>query len=47
MDKKYQTLKQKLSKLEHTQTCTPAHTKTFYPRVTNNTNITFTAEELD
>ena len=46
MDKKYHTVKQKLNKLEHIQTRTPTHTKTFYPRVTNNTNIKFTAEEL-
>jgi len=46
MDKKYRTIEQKLTKLEHIQTRTPTHTKTFYPRVTNNTDIIFTAEEL-
>ena len=46
MDKKYNYIKQKLNKLEHTQTSTPKHVKTFYPRVINNTNIRFNAEEL-
>jgi hypothetical protein len=47
MDKKYNTLKQKLKKLEHTQTNTPEHLHTFYPRVTNNTNIKFNSDELN
>jgi hypothetical protein len=47
MDKKYNTLKQKLRKLEHTQTNTPKHLHTFYPRVTNNTNIKFNSDELN
>jgi hypothetical protein len=47
MDKKYNTLKHKIKKLEHTQTNTPKHLHTFYPRVTNNTNIKFTTEELN
>jgi hypothetical protein len=47
MDKKYNNIKQKLNNLEHTQTSTPKHIETFYPRVVNNTNIRFTADELD
>jgi len=47
MDKKYTTIKQKLNKLEHAQTFTPNHLKTFYPRVINNTNIRFTADKLN
>jgi len=46
MDKKYNYIKQKLNKLEHTQTSTPKHVKAFYPRVINNTNIKFNADEL-
>jgi len=38
MEKKYNTIRQKLKKMEHTQTSTPKHLKTFYPRVVNNTN---------
>jgi hypothetical protein len=47
MDKKYNNINQKLNKLEHTQTSTPKHIKTLYPRVVNNTNIRFTADELN
>jgi len=46
MERKYNTIKQKLEKLEHTQANTPKHLKTFYPRVINNTNIKFTSDEL-
>jgi hypothetical protein len=46
MDKKYITMTQKIRKLEHTQTNTPDHLHTFYPRVTNNTNIQFNTAEL-
>jgi hypothetical protein len=47
MDKKYNNIKQKLNKPEHTQTSTPKYIKIFYPRVVNNTNIRFTADELN
>jgi hypothetical protein len=47
MNRKYNTLKQKLNKLEHTQTSTCKYLKTFYPRVINNTDIRFTADELN
>jgi len=47
MDRKYNTIRQRLKKLEHTQISTPKHIKTFYPRVVNNTNIKFTADELN
>jgi hypothetical protein len=47
MEKKYNTIRQKLNKLEHTQTSIPKHLKTFYPRVVDNTDIKFTAEELN
>jgi hypothetical protein len=47
MEKKYNTIRQKLNKLEHTQISTPKHLKTFYPRAVNNTDITFTVEELN
>jgi hypothetical protein len=47
LNRKHNTLKQKLNRLEHTQTSTPKHLKTFYPRVTNNTDIKFTTDELD
>ena len=46
MEKKYKHLKQKLTKLEYTQTSAPKHVKTFYPRVVNNTNIRLNADEL-
>jgi ATP-dependent Lon protease len=36
----------KIRKLEHTQTNTPNHLHTFYPRVTNNINIQFNSTEL-
>jgi hypothetical protein len=47
MDRKYNTIRQRLKKLEHTQISTPKHIKTFYPRVVNNTNMKFTADELN
>jgi hypothetical protein len=46
MDKKYNT-ETKIKKLEHMQTNTPKHLHTFYPRVTNNTNIKFNSDELN
>jgi hypothetical protein len=33
--------------LEHSQTANPKHLQTFYPRVSNNTNIKCTADELN
>jgi hypothetical protein len=47
MDRKYNNIKQKLNKLERTQTSTSKYIKTFYPRAVNNTNIRFTADELN
>ena len=47
MGMEYNNIKQKLHKLEHIQTSTPKHIKTFGPRVVNNTNIKFTADELN
>jgi hypothetical protein len=47
IDKKYNNIKQKLNKLERKQTSTPKYIKTFYPRVVNNTNIRFNADELN
>jgi hypothetical protein len=46
MDKKYRTLNNKLHKLEEIQPLNIKHHRIFYPRVANNTNITFTPEEL-
>jgi len=45
-EKKYKTISTKLNQLSKTQTNNPNHQKQFYPRVVNNTNITFTKEEL-
>ena len=36
----------KLNRLEQTQTTTPKHLGTFYPKVLNNTKIQFTSEEM-
>jgi hypothetical protein len=47
VNKKYNTVKQKLSKLEHSQTATPKHLQTFYPRVSKKTDIKFTPDELN
>jgi hypothetical protein len=43
---KYTNQEQKLNRLEHTQISTSKHMKTFYPRVTNNTDIQFTTDEM-
>jgi hypothetical protein len=40
------TINNKLEKLKQTQIQTPDHKTKFYPRVINNTNITFTKGEL-
>jgi hypothetical protein len=45
MAKKYDNIKQKLNKLEHTQTSNHKHVKTFFPRVVN--NMKFITEELN
>jgi hypothetical protein len=47
MNKKYDNIKKKIKKLEHTQTSNHKHIKTFYPRVVNNTNISFTTDEFN
>ena len=46
LHQKYTNQEQKLKKLEHKQLSTPKHVKTFYPRVINNTDIQFNAEEM-
>jgi hypothetical protein len=45
-DKKYRTINTKLNQLMKTQTNNPDFHKQFYPRVINNTNITFTNDEM-
>jgi hypothetical protein len=47
LNRKHNTLKQKLNRLEHTHTSAPKHLKTFYPKVTNHTDIKFTTDELN
>jgi hypothetical protein len=47
MENKYRTLNKKISKLTQEQITKPKTQQTFYPRVINNTNITFTTDELD
>jgi len=47
MERKYNTMKHKLSRLEQTQTNTSKHLRTFCLRVVNNTSIQFTGEELN
>jgi hypothetical protein len=45
-DKKYKIINAKLNQLTKTQTNNPDFYKQFYPRVINNTNITFTNDEM-
>jgi hypothetical protein len=47
MNNKYQTLNNKISKLTQVQITKPKAQQTFYPRVINNTSITFTTDELN
>jgi hypothetical protein len=44
--KKYKIINAKLNQLSKTQTNNPNFHKQFYPRVINNTNITFTNDEI-
>ena len=46
MKTRYRKLDRKLNNLTQTQTITPKQNHTFYPRVVNNTDITFTDHEL-
>ena len=46
MQKKYKKLDTKINKLSLTQTKTPRHTRNFFPRVVNDTNIPFTEQEM-
>jgi hypothetical protein len=43
---KYKNLDRKLEKLTQTQRITPQEKHTFYPRVVNNTNISFSKSEM-
>jgi hypothetical protein len=43
---KYKNLDKKLNRLAQIQTTTPQQRHTFHPRVTNNTNILFSQEEM-
>ena len=47
MERKYNTMKRKLSNLEQKQTNTSRHLRTFYPRVVNDTSIQFKSEKLN
>jgi hypothetical protein len=44
---KYKTLDSKLLRLAQQQTTTPKNPTPFFPRVINNTNISFSQSELD
>jgi hypothetical protein len=46
IQKKYMNLDKKLSKLAQTQTTHQQHKHTFYPRVVNNTDISFSKQEM-
>jgi hypothetical protein len=47
MQRKYEILSQKLTKLKNTQKPTPKNNTTFYPRIINNTNIVISENELN
>ena len=46
MQKKYNALNHKLMKLSQDQSIKPDKHVDFYPRIANNTNITFTKNEM-